>query len=316
MTNSKILIKDIQQGDFVNSKFAVVEKSLSLGKNGKYLRLILGDATGRIEARVWNDAEQVSFLFNVNDVVDVEAVAVDYNGIQLNIKRISKADSYNPLDFLPASSKDIAEMWDSFRKIISGEITDIMLKKLLYSIFDDRIIEQKFKKSPAALTVHHAWIGGLLEHTLEVVHLCSFISRTYPESLNKELLIAGAMLHDLGKISEYAVSGVSFQQTDTGKLLGHPVIGCSMLKQKIDSIQGFSASTAVLLQHMVLSHHGKLEWGAPVKPQTVEAEMLFLCDLISARKTRFDVVKETCEKESWSAWDRFLERRVFAGNNR
>jgi 3'-5' exoribonuclease len=305
------MIKNIRQGDFISSKFAVVEKSLSQGKNGKYLRLVLGDATGRIEARIWDGAEEAGSLFDVNDVVDVEAVAVDYNGVQLNVKRISKADSYNPLDFLPASSKDIAEMWDSFRKIISGEITDIMLKKLLYSVFDDRIIEQKFKKSPAALTVHHAWIGGLLEHTLEVVQLCTFISRIYPESLNKELLIAGAMLHDLGKISEYAVSGVSFQQTDTGKLLGHPVIGCSILKQKIDSIQGFPANTAILLQHMVLSHHGKLEWGAPVKPQTIEAEMLFLCDLISARKSRFDAVTENCEKESWSAWDKFLERKVF-----
>lgn len=201
-------------------------------------------------------------------------------------------------------------------KDLIQSVKNIHLKKLLLLMFGDKNIYRAFINSPAAQKVHHAYIGGLLEHSLEVAQVCEHIASNYKDVLNRDLLITGALLHDIGKIREYDFSSVSFEMTDIGKLVGHLVLGKEMVDEKIREMSDFPQELQLAIGHMIISHHGEREWGSPEVPKTMEAFSLFHSDLLSARLNQFSglLKKHTNTDSSWTPWDKFLERSAYLPN--
>ncbi|GLI52009.1 HD family phosphohydrolase [Tepidanaerobacter syntrophicus] len=318
----KQFIKDLKVGDKVKDLFGVVKKSLanyspsSSKAPGQFMKLVLGDCTGTIEARLWEGVEDVIDLFNEGDVVLVEGYITEYNGLQINITSIEKYEGAVDLAlFQQTTEKDRREMAKRFNAIVQS-IGNSYLKKLLISIFSDRKIYSAFINCPAAQTIHHAYIGGLLEHSLEVVQICELIASNYKDTINRDLLITGALLHDIGKIKEYNFSSISFNMTDIGKLIGHLVIGKEMIDEKIREIPNFPPELQLALNHMIISHHGEREWGSPEVPKTIEAFALFYGDLVSAKLNQFyNLLNKGVDSESgWTPWDKFLERSAYLIN--
>mgnify|MGYP000852614589 FL=1 len=318
----KQFIKDLKVGDKVKDLFGVVKKSLanyspsSSKAPGQFMKLVLGDCTGTIEARLWEGVEDVIDLFNEGDVVLVEGNITEYNGLQINITSIEKYEGAIDLAlFQQTTEKDRREMAKRLNTIVQS-IGNSYLKKLLIAIFSDRKIYSAFINCPAAQTIHHAYIGGLLEHSLEVVQICELIASNYKGTINRDLLITGALLHDIGKIKEYNFSGISFNMTDIGKLIGHLVIGKEMIDEKIREIPNFPPELQLALNHMIISHHGEREWGSPEVPKTIEAFALFYGDLVSAKLNQFyNLLNKGVDSESgWTPWDKFLERSAYLIN--
>ncbi len=313
----KTFIKDIREKDQVTGSFLVTKKETGMSKSGKpYLNLKLMDSTGELEARVWEDAEELGKKFHKNDVVSIRGFAVAYQGgIQVNVTSVNAlAESeYSIRDFLPSSQKDPAAMMAELDNIISG-MNDKSLRALLTSIFKDPEIRELFSLAPAAKSMHHSYLGGLLEHTLSICGLAEKIAGHYKKGINKDLLLAGAILHDIGKIYELSYRR-SFDYTDEGRLLGHITIGVELIDDKIRNIAGFPEMTAVLLKHMLLSHHGQLEFGSPKRPKTIEAIILSYIDDLDAKVSAVQALAEN-EREkdsSWTSYQKLFERYIYKG---
>ncbi len=313
----KTFIKDIREKDQVTGSFLVTRKESGISKSGKpYLNIKLMDSTGELEARVWEDAEELGKRFQKNDVVSIKGFAVAYQGgIQVNVTSINAvADGeYDIRDFLPSSRKDPKVMLEELDNIISG-IKDTSLKGLLSSIFKDQGIRGLFSLAPAAKSMHHPYLGGLLEHTLSICGLAEKITGHYKKGINKDLLLAGAILHDIGKIHELSYSR-SFDYTDEGRLLGHITMGIELVDNKIRDLPGFPEKTAVLLKHMLLSHHGQLEFGSPKRPKTIEAIILSYLDDLDAKVSTVQALAEN-EREkdsSWTSYQKLFERYIYKG---
>ena len=278
-------IDKLRDGMHVSDVYLCKQKTIALTKNGKeYGNLVLQDKTGQIESKIWDLHSPGIRDFDAMDYVYVEGnVTVFNNANQLNIQRIQKAPegSYDQADYFPISSKNIDDMYKELRDLIAS-VKNLYLKQLLMSFFiDDKAFARRFKSHSAAKSVHHGFIGGLLEHTLSVAQLCSMIAGHYP-FIDRELLITGALLHDIGKTSELS----PFPQndyTDEGQLLGHIIIGARMAEEHIASIDGFPERLRNELVHMILSHHGELEYGSPKKPALIEAMVLSLADNMDAK---------------------------------
>jgi len=262
--------------------FAATSKQVRSKKDGsKYLALVLGDSTGQIEARLWdaNDADP----FEQGDVVKVRGQVCRYQDkLQINVERIRAAlsDEYELGDFVPQTERNIDELWAELNGFVDSFV-DPHLQSLLRTFLDDAEIAAALRQAPAAKSMHHAWIGGLLEHIVSLAGICDLAARHYPE-INRDLLLTGAMLHDIGKLHELRW-GTSFDYTLEGQLLGHITIGIGMIDKKIAAIPDFPASKRVLVEHIVLSHHGKYEFGSPKLPMIPEAILLHYLDDMDAK---------------------------------
>ena len=278
-------IESFREGEKVTGVYLCKAKASAVTKNGKpYESAILQDKTGTVDAKIWDPGSQGIDDFDPLDYVDIVADVIVFNGVtQLNVKRIRKVreGEYDPKDYLPVSEKDIDEMYEELKKYIAS-VKDKYLSILLNRFFiEDKEFSQSFKAHSAAKSVHHGFIGGLLEHTLSVVKLCNFYTTLYP-MLNRDLLITAAMLHDVGKIDEIEEFPVN-DYTDDGNLLGHIVIGSEKIGRMADTIEDFPRQLRSQLQHCILAHHGQLEYGSPKKPALMEAWALYYADDTDAK---------------------------------
>jgi 3'-5' exoribonuclease len=312
-----MFVSDIKDRSQVDAVFLVREKITAMAKNGKpYLTLKLMDKTGEVEGKVWDNVDELSAAFNKDDFIAVRSKATVYLGkMQLVVAELKKVpdEAVALADFLPEAARAIGEMVGELAALLTT-LNDQHLKRLLSAFFDDAAFMTLYSSAPAAKGMHHVYLGGLLEHSLAVARLVDRIAPLY-EGLNRDLLVAGALLHDVGKVREMTYSR-SFDYTDEGKLLGHITIGVEMIQEKIAAIGGFPQELAMLLKHMLLSHHGQYEFGSPKRPKTVEATILnYLDDLDSKiNGIRSHIGKETESSSRWTSYHRLYDRYFYKDN--
>ncbi len=305
-------IKDYSDGDRVFDIYLCKHKTSAVTKNGKpYDTVILQDKTGTIDAKVWDPNNAGIAEFDSLDYIEVYGEITSFQGaLQVNVKRIRKCQEgeYNPADYLPASKFDIEEMYAELLEFI-GQVENPYLKQLLQEFFvkDVKFIKA-FKQSSAAKTVHHGFIGGLLQHTLSVTRLCNYYCSSYP-LLNRDLLIAAAICHDIGKTKEISLFPEN-DYTDDGQFLGHIVIGVEMIGEKIRQIPGFPTMLANELKHCILAHHGEYEFGSPKKPAIMEAVALYFADNTDAKLQTFTEILENTAETGWLGFNRRFDSNL------
>lgn len=305
-------IKDYKDGDRVFDIYLCKHKLSAMTKNGKpYESLILQDKTGTVDAKIWDPNSAGIADFDTLDYIEVYGEVTSFQGaLQVNVKRIRKCqeDEIDPADYLPVSKYPIEGMYQELLGYIN-KVENKYLKELLNSFFvEDTEFINAFKKSSAAKTVHHGFVGGLLQHTLSVVKLCDYYCTAY-ERLNKDLLITAAICHDIGKIKEIS----PFPQndyTDAGQFLGHIVIGTEMVGEKIRHIQGFPAILEGELKHCILAHHGEYEFGSPKKPAIMEAVALNFADNTDAKMQTFTELLDNTTETGWLGFNRLFDSNV------
>ena len=314
--NKNVFIKDIKAGDKMTDIFLVTEKNLAFSQKGNpYLNLRLRDKTGEIDGRIWDNAVEVNDQFKKGDLIQAEARAVSYrDAIQLSIFACTVIDTglVNPADFSPSSRFKIDDMFSSLMDIVAT-IKHPYLKRVLESIFNDQDIVRAFVHAPAAKGFHHAYIGGLLEHTLSVSRLLIHCAAHY-ENIDRDLMLTGGILHDIGKTSELSFDSV-IEYTDEGRLVGHIVLGVELLDRKIASINDFPEELALKLRHIILSHHGVLEFGSPKRPKTMEALLVNFVDDLDAKVNAFqEFINDSTTDSHWTPFHRLLERYIYKGS--
>jgi 3'-5' exoribonuclease len=318
----KQMIGSLKIGDEVETQAVILELNRaafsSAQRAGEYfLKLTLGDVSGRVKAVMW-DPPVGDEAVVAGDVVFLRGSVNEYHGLQVVVSDLKRLDKtkVNKAFFQTVSERESDEMAAELQAIIKEEIEDKNLKALLEAFFGDAEFLRQFSQAPAARTIHHNCVGGLLEHTLEVVALCRGLADLYPGGqINRDLLLAGALLHDIGKLEEYKQDSISFEFSDRGKLVGHISIGKEMLDGKLVGLPNFPADLKLELEHMLLTHHGQRDWGSPEVPKTINAFALFHADLVSARMNQFLGIMKNHPQGSgnWSEWDRFLERSIYVG---
>jgi 3'-5' exoribonuclease len=305
-------VKEVEANKNFTTSFLVRSKEIREKKTGEpYLSLALCDRTGEIEAKMWDNVADVMDTFERDDFVKVKGlIQVYHNRPQLTIHKMRRLDDSEVdfADYFPASSRDLEGMWRELRSIIS-EIGDVKLRALVEAILDDSEIAHRFRRAPAAKQIHHAWLGGLLEHVLSLCHLCRFTAQHYRVDI--DLLLAGAVLHDIGKIYELSYDR-SFGYSAEGQLLGHMVIGLRIVSDKLRFIPDFPPQLRTLLEHMIVSHHGKLEFGSPKLPQFSEALLLhYLDDMDSKMECMRSLVEQDRQVTGYfTGYNVSLERTV------
>ncbi len=314
----KIYVNDLRDGDRVQSTFLVQYKAVPLNKNGKpYLAITLMDKTGTIDGRMWDNVEDARGRFEVYDFVEVRGTVLTFQGrqqVRLDSVRRVEGDDLNASDFLPATGADAERMLEQVRAIVAS-VEDEWVRKLLQAFLDDRDLMEKFSRAPAAKSIHHSTLGGLLEHTLSVMKLADFLGGYYRPRLNRNYLIAGAFLHDLGKIAELR-SDRSFDYTDDGRLLGHIMICFEWIGQKAATIEGFPHEVERMVKHLVLTHHGSLEYGSPRRPQTIEATLVHLVDDLDSKVNHWLTTIDREGRGSWTNYLQQLDRHIYIGDGK
>ncbi len=310
-------LADLRVGDYVDTIVVVKNKRRIPYRNrpGYYLALLLKDRTGAVDARVWEDAERIDREISEKDVVRVRGIVELYQQIpQVRVASIEKVEEseYDWSDLVPRTERDVEALWQRVMEAVKS-VQNRYLSSLLRSFFDDPEFVEAFKNAPASLYLHHNWVGGLIEHICSVLDLAEAICQHYPE-LDRDLLVTGVLLHDIGKVREYSWQ-VDIDRTDEGRLLGHLVLGDEMVAEKIKQIPDFPPELAMRVRHMLISHHGVGEWGSPRPPMTLEAAALHFLEFADAQLRKFaTVLKERREPESaWTAYERTLGRRLFVG---
>ncbi|MCM1258900.1 MAG: HD domain-containing protein [Roseburia sp.] len=307
-------IETLREGERISEVFLCKHKQAAVTKNGKpYENVILQDKTGTLDAKIWEPDSQGIDDFERFDYISVTGDVTSFQGaLQLNVKRVRKAQTgeYEPSDYLPVSDRDVDEMYGELKSIILS-IETPCLKTLLSRFFlEDADFEKRFKNHSAAKTVHHGFVGGLLEHTLGVTKLCEAFCVQYP-LLNRDLLLTAAMFHDIGKLRELSVFPEN-DYTDEGQLLGHIVIGTEWVGEQIRTIPDFPLKLSNELKHCILAHHGELEYGSPKKPALMEAVALSFADNVDAKmetlKEAFAPVPEG--NTEWLGYNRLLESNI------
>lgn len=306
-------IEMFREGNHVSDVYLCKTKQIAVTKAGKeYGNLVLQDKTGTIDAKIWDLGSPGIGNFEALDYIYIDAdVTVFQSTNQLNIKRVRKADEgeYIAGDYLPVSTKDITVMFDEFVGFIKS-IKNEKLRQLAVSFFiDDDTFAKAFCFHSAAKSVHHGFVGGLLEHTLSVVKLCDYYAGYYP-MIQRDLLITAAMFHDIGKTKELSTFPEN-DYTDDGQLLGHIMIGTEMVSERIKMIPGFPEKTASELKHCILSHHGELEYGSPKKPALLEAVALSFADNTDAKmQTMLENLKAAGDNQGWLGFNRLLDTNM------
>lgn len=308
----KKYIKDYKEGERISDIYLCKHKQSAVTKNGKpYENVILQDKTGTLDAKIWDPHSAGIEEFDSLDYIEVFGDVNSFQGaLQVNVKRVRRCreGEYNPADYLPVSSKDIDGMKEELLHLIDS-IQNQYLQTLLRNLFvKDEKFMKAFSQSSAAKTVHHGFVGGLLEHTLSVTKLCDFYSRQYP-LLNRDLLICAAICHDIGKTKELS----PFPQndyTDDGQFLGHIVIGVEMVGEKMREIEGFPKVLSNELKHCILSHHGEYEFGAPKKPAIMEAMALYFADNTDAKMQIFTELLNGTTETGWLGYNWLFDSNV------
>jgi len=299
------------ENKIVTSTFVVVAKQIKPKKTGEpYLALTLGDRSGQLEAKMWDNVEEVLEAFEQDDFLKVKGLINKYKQrFQLTIHKLRKlGDSEIEFaDYLPKTTKDIDELWRTLSDFVSG-FQNQYLKTLVQAFMADPAIAAAYRNAPAAKTLHHAFIGGLLDHVVSLFRSCDLISRNYPQ-INRDLLFTGAFLHDIGKIHELTYNR-SFSYTTKGQLLGHMIIELEMLQAKLVQVPGFPEELKTLVEHLIISHHGQYDFGSPKLPMFPEALMLhYLDDLDSkmeAMRAHFE--REATLDGPWTSYNASLGR--------
>lgn len=306
-------IKDYKEGDRVSDIYLCKHKQAAVTKNGKpYENVILQDKTGTIDAKVWDPNNPGIEDYDAMDYIEVFGEVSSFQGaLQISVKRIRvcREGEYNPADYLPVSSKDITEMYRELTGLIAS-IKNTYLKQLLEAFFiKDDVFKKRFCNSSAAKSVHHGFVGGLLEHTLSVTKLCDYYCTAYPV-LKRDLLLTAAMCHDIGKTKELSPFPDN-DYTDDGQLLGHIVMGSQMVAEKAAGIEGFPQGVLSQLQHCILAHHGKYEYGSPKLPALIEALALNYADDTDAKLETFkEILDNSAETNGWLGYNRLLESHL------
>jgi len=302
-------ISQLREGDRVIEIYLCKQKNALRSKTGKnYYSLILQDKTGVIDAKIWDLSNGINH-FEAMNYICIEGEVTSFQGnLQLNVRRVRLADEaeYKAADYLPCSRYAIKDMYKELMTYAES-LKNEKIRTLVHSIFvEDKELVKKFCSHSAAKSVHHAFVGGLLQHTLAVVRLCDLYCKQYP-TLNRDLLITAAMLHDIGKVDELSPFPEN-DYTEEGQLLGHLVMGAEMVNQKIAKIPGFPKKTANELRHCILAHHGELEYGSPKKPAIMEAAALHYADNTDAKmETMWEMLENNNAEGDWIGYNRLLE---------
>ena len=295
----------------LTSSFVVVSKQVKPKKTGEpYLALTLGDRTGQVEAKMWDNVEDALDVFEQDDFIKIKGLLNKYkNRFQITIHKLRRlGDSeVDFADYLPKTTKDIGELWQTVKDFVDG-FQDPSLKALVEAFMSDPDIAEAYRTAPAAKTLHHAYIGGLLDHVVSLFRSCDLICRNYPQ-INRDLLLTGAFLHDIGKIHELAYNR-SFSYTTRGQLLGHMVIELEMVHAKVAQVPNFPSELKTLVEHLIISHHGQYEFGSPKLPMFPEALVLhYLDDLDSKMESmRAHFAREVCSEGVWTGYNPSLAR--------
>ena len=298
------------ENQVITSSFVVVSKQAKPKKSGElYLALVLGDRTGHLEAKMWDNVSDHINCFEQDDFIKVRGLINKFNGrFQLTLHKVrSLRDAEIEFDdYLPRTTKDVNVLWRTLGEFVAG-FRDPHLKALVEAFMADPQIEHAYKTAPAAKSLHHAFIGGLLDHVVSLFQLCDLACRNYPDMINRDLLLTGAFLHDIGKVQELTFAR-SFTYTTRGQLLGHMIIELEMLQQKLALLPGFPEEYKTLIEHLIISHHGKYEFGSPKMPMFPEALMLhYLDDLDSKMESmRAHFLREP--EAEWTTYNASLER--------
>lgn len=307
-------INELREGEMINAIYFCKTKQALQTKAGKnYYSMLLQDKTGTIDAKVWDLNNGIAH-FEPMDYIAITAQVVSFqNNLQLNVKQVRKAQEgeYSVADYMPCSEFDLDKMYQELLELMNN-VKDPYLHQLLEGIFvQDKEFADKFKKHSAAKSIHHGFIGGLLQHTLAVTKLCDFYASQYPV-LNRDLLLTAAICHDLGKVEELSEFPEN-DYTDEGQLVGHIVMCTIMLDRKMKEIQGFPVKLGNELKHCVLAHHGELEFGSPKKPALIEALALSFADNTDAKMQIFiEELKNKDEGGNWMGFNRNFESNLRA----
>lgn len=305
-------IDGLHEGETIRNIYLCKGKRSAETRNGKpYDNLLLQDKTGTLDGKVWDPNSQGIADYDEKDFIEVYGEIIQYNGnLQMNIKQIRKAQEgeYNPADYMPTTEKSVDRMYEELLAYIR-QISNSYLKQVLeyYFVSDPEFIKS-FKGHSAAKTVHHGFAGGLLEHTLSVLHLCEYFAGAY-SILNRDLLYTAAICHDIGKTKELSAFPDN-DYTDEGQLIGHIVIGIEMLNDAIRSIPDFPEKLANELKHCVIAHHGELEYGSPKKPALAEALALNLADNADAKMQTLTEIFKGKTGTDWLGYNRLFESNL------
>lgn len=305
-------IETLKDGDRISDIYLCKNKATATTKTGReYESVILQDKTGCLDGKIWDPSSMGIGEYEALDYVEVNGLVTSYNGaLQLKIERLRRVGEgeYDPANYMPVSRFSIDDMYNELLGYIKG-INNGYIKKLLESFFvEDKEFIAIFKKRSAAKSIHHGFMGGLLEHSLSVTRLCAHIAKAYP-FLNEDLLIACAMLHDIGKVPEFS----DFPQndyTDEGNLLGHIVMGAEMVGEKAHGIEEFPPMLLTEIKHCILSHHGELEYGSPKKPALAEAMALSMADNMDAKLETVREIFDSKEGGDWMGYNRLFESNI------
>lgn len=309
-----IFVKDIRQNQKLEGIFLVKHKGVARTRTGNpYLNLMLGDATGEIQGKVWDHAESLAQRFQKDDFIRIQATAATYqNTLQLTISSLAPCSpsEIDITDFLPQAQHDREETFGQLKTIVTT-IKNEHLRQLLDLFLGDEDFISLFKKAPAAKKLHHVYLGGLLEHTLSIAHLILQVGKHYG-GLNRDLLLTGGILHDIGKVQELTYSR-TFDYSDEGRLLGHILLGIEMINQKIALLSGFPPDLALEIKHLILSHHGHYEYGSPKRPKTLEALVLFYLDDLDAKVEDLQsfIQREQGNSSKCAGYHQMLNRYIY-----
>jgi 3'-5' exoribonuclease len=313
-------LRQVNPGQRVTGYYRVREKQLEAFRDatrGRFLTVVLSDKSGEMLARVWENAEDLAEKFDVGDVVKVIAdVELYQNRPQMVIQRLreAQANEYRVDDFVRTANRPIAEMVQDLQNHLAS-VENPFLAQLLHYFFSDSHLLSAYAHAPAARQVHHAYLGGLLEHVLEIIILAQPLLQLYPE-IDRDLLLAGILLHDIGKVQEFRIEP-SIEYTNEGRLLGHVVIGLQMVELAIQQIPDFPSELRLRVEHMIASHHGRYEWGSPRRPKTLEAMALHQLEDLSAQVSRFreHLLERADASGEWTEYDRSLGRSLYLGSD-
>ncbi len=305
-------IESIKENDVVMDHYLCSSKQVLKTRAGKtYYSIRLQDKSGTIEGKIWDLNDGIGH-FEQGDYIKVDGSVVTFQGgLQLNVRRIRRSEEgeYDPKDYVPASKYDIDEMFKEFVGYIN-KVENKYVNQLLKEFFvTDRDLAKRFKEHGAAKSVHHNFFGGLLEHTLGILRICDFLADSYPQ-VNRDVLFAGAFLHDIGKTEELSELPI-VDYTDEGQLLGHIIIAVEWINEKAARIPGFPKPLLNMIKHCVLAHHGELEYGSPKKPAILEAVLLHYADNIDAKIMTFTtILSQTEESDDWAGYQRLFESNI------
>ncbi len=312
---SRKYVMDLREGDRLQQVFLCKRKNLPQDRNGRpYLTLVLADRSGSVEALLWDEADRQAQRFSESDLVDVVGKTVLFQGrLQLHLTEIHRADDCElpQSEFLSSPRRRPEEVFSELWGVMES-VKDPALVRLLEVLQLDEELMELFRTAPAARTIHHAYPGGLLEHTLSVTRLVDAICQHYGEMLNRDFCLVGALLHDLGKVKELSVDdGIHY--TDQGRLLGHVTLGVQLLDDKLKDAGDIPQEAALHLRHILLSHHGKLEHGSPKRPKTMEALVVHRADELDSVLASMKEILEQPGTNGWTAYQALFNRYLFRG---